>query len=357
MAIFNGTNLRDVIYGTTLADQIFGEGGNDQLAGNGGNDVVRGGAGQDIIDGNAGNDILFADSNSGGLDEDVLFGGADSDILVSGTGRDHLNGGDGIDAASWQESAFAVTADVNIGRGTSGGVEDTFTLVENLIGSRHGDTLFGDEGRNGLFGGDGADRLFGRDGGDELSGGAGNDSLDGGTGLNILRGGTGVDTVDYGALGRGVEVDLAFDGVNATSTDRFDALAEIEVVKATNTRDVLFGDEFGNQFFGRAGNDRIDGWEGDDLLSGGLGADVFEFVARPAHFEAAVDSGFDRIVDYSQAEGDRIDLRAHHEATDFVTLRGDARQVGTDTLIRLGEDTIVIDDLALSELSAKMFVF
>jgi Ca2+-binding RTX toxin-like protein len=126
---------------------------------------------------------------------------------------------------------------------------------------------------------------------------------------------------------------------------------------ATNSRDILFGDANANQFFGRAGNDRIDGGQGDDVLAGGAGADVFEFIARPAHFLPAVDTGFDRITDYSKAEGDLINLRGHHEVTDFATLRGDARQVGSDTLIRLGEDTIVVEDLTLSELSAGMFVF
>ena len=87
----------------------------------------------------------------------MLFGGADSDILVSGSGRDHLNGGSGIDAASWQESAFGVVANLATGRATSGGVEDTFTQIENLIGSRFNDTLRGDGGRNELFGGEGND--------------------------------------------------------------------------------------------------------------------------------------------------------------------------------------------------------
>ena len=145
MATFHGTNARDIINGLAEADTIFGNGDNDRLIGNGGNDTIRGGSGQDIIEGNAGNDVLFADSNEGG--EDVLFGGADSDILVSGTGRDHFNGGDGIDAASWQESSFGVTANIGTGRATAGGIEDTFTLVENLIGSRFGDTLSGNSGK------------------------------------------------------------------------------------------------------------------------------------------------------------------------------------------------------------------
>ena len=137
---------------------------------------------------------------------------------------------------------------------------------------------------------------------------------------------------------------------------RFESLAEIEVIRATNSRDTLVGDAFGNQFFGRAGNDTIDGGEGDDILSGGAGADLFDFDAAPAHFLAAVDSGFDRITDFVRAEGDLIDLRSHQEATDFAALRSDARQVGADTLIRLGEDAIVIEDMAVVDLSAAMFL-
>ena len=358
MARIDGTNIRDILNGTEVADQIFGNAGNDWLLGHGGNDTIRGGADSDIIEGGAGNDILFADSNEGGLrGEDVLFGGADSDILVSGTGRDHFNGGDGIDAASWQEQAQGVVASLATGRATSGGVEDTFTQVENLIGSAYGDTLTGDAGRNELFGGNGADRLFGMDGNDHLSGGSGNDTLDGGNGINTLRGGSGVDTVDYGALGQGIEVDLAFYGANLTSFNRVETLAEIEVIKATNFADTLVGDEFGNQFFGRAGNDTINGGEGDDLLSGGTGADVFQFIAVPAHFLPEVDSGFDRITDFNRAEGDRIDLRSHKEATDYATLRNTANQFGTDTHLSLGQDTIVLEDVAISQLSADMFLF
>ena len=357
MARIDGTNLADILNGTSVADQIFGNGGNDRLAGHGGNDTIRGGSGQDIIDGNAGNDILFADSNEGG--EDVLFGGDDSDILVSGSGRDHFNGGSGgnnVDAASWQESAFAVVANISTGTAASRGVQDTFTLIENLIGSRHGDVLTGDEGKNGLFGGDGDDRLFGQGGSDELSGGAGNDTLDGGAGpVNSLRGGAGVDTVDYFGV-TGLQVDLEEGTVHAN--DRFERLAEIEVVKGSNSADQIVGDAFGNQLFGRAGNDMIDGGEGNDVLSGGDGADLFDFDAfTPSKFRPATDSGFDRITDFERAEGDVIDLRSHKEATTFADLRANASQFGTDTHLRLGDDTIVVEDVSLSELTESMFIF
>ena len=121
-------------------------------------------------------------------------------------------------------------------------------------------------GKAGLFGGAGDDRLFGDAGSDQLSGGAGNDVLDSGGGgvADILRGGSGVDTVDYGSLRSRVEVDLDFDGINATSEGRFESLSEIEVIRATSFADLLVGDAFANQFFGRAGADVIDGGQGDE---------------------------------------------------------------------------------------------
>lgn len=354
MATFHGTNLRDTINGTAVADLIFGNGSNDWLLGHDGNDTIRGGSGSDIIEGGLGDDILFADSNEGG--EDVLFGGAGSDILVSGTGRDHFNGGADIDAASWQESSFAVSADISTGRATNGGIQDTFTNIENLIGSRFGDTLSGEEGANGLFGGDGNDRMFGRDGNDHLSGGGGNDTLDGGAGINSLKGGAGVDTVDYGGQASAIDVDLISGQVFAG--DRFDSLSEIEVVKGSSFADRLLGNAFGNQLAGSGGNDLIDGGLGNDILAGGTGADSFKFVARNAgKFSAETDSGFDRVTDFNRAEGDVIDLTGHKEATTFAELRATASQFGTDTHLRLGDDTIVLEDVSLGALRADMFLF
>jgi Ca2+-binding RTX toxin-like protein len=356
METIEGTEDRDIINGTSLAETILGKGGNDQLAGNGGNDVIRGGSGQDIIDGNAGNDILFADSNEGG--EDVLFGGDDSDILVSGSGSDHFNGGSGgnnVDAASWQESAFGVVANLATGRAFVRGVEDTFTLIENLIGSRSSDVLRGDAGVNGLFGGDGNDTLLGEGGNDQLSGGAGNDTLDGGGGFNSLKGGSGVDTADYTTAQGFVEVNLA--NGSAVTDDRADSLTEIEVVRGSFFADEITGNAFGNTLSGQSGNDEIDGGQANDVLTGGTGADTFVFTAVRTKFGPGTDSGFDRITDFSRSQGDRIDLSAHKEATDFATLRATSSQFGTDTHLRLGDDTIVLEDVALSQLSDTMFVF
>jgi len=96
---------------------------------------------------------------------------------------------------------------------------------------------------------------------DEIRGFAGNDDLDGLEGDDRLFGGTGNDDLD--------------------------------------------GDDGNDRLFGDDGNDRLFGDSGVDQLTGGSGADKFSF----GQDDSGVGSGNrDRVVDFSQAEGDRIDV-------------------------------------------------
>lgn len=350
MAAFFGTNLADTLNGTAFADLIHGNGGNDLLRGNGGDDVIHAGTGNDILEGGTGNDRLYAQSGS-----NSLFGGDGSDILVSGTGSDLLNGGSGIDLASWEAAAGRVV--VNLAAGwsmTDYSDFDTLAGIENLLGSRFDDALSGDGGANQIWGGSGHDAISGGGGGDELSGGSGDDTLDGGAGINSLHGDSGIDTVTFAGatfadvdLGRGAS--LSSLGVSN--------LYGIENIRATAGNDFLTGSSGANRIEGMAGADLIDGGEGDDVLVGGSGADTFVFEAvefgwfgTPGH-----DSGADVISDFGA--GDRIDLRGHFEATDFADLAAGASQFGTDTVLRLGDDTIRIQNFDLDDLASSMFLF
>ena len=77
---------------------------------------------------------------------------------------------------------------------------DTFTGINNLIGSGQADTLTGNAEANTLRGGAGEyiDILSGGDGDDILEGGAGADILIGGAGDDTLEGGAGADTLEGG---------------------------------------------------------------------------------------------------------------------------------------------------------------
>ena len=126
------------------------------------------------------------------------------------------------------------------------------------------DTVFGGAGHDTLFGNQGSDLLFGNQGNDALYGGQDADSLQGGQGDDQLFGNLGADVV-LGNLGA----------------------------------DTLFGGQGSDTLFGGQGDDVLSGDLGDDLLSGDLGADRYVFGAN---------SGNDRVLGFSQADGDRLVL-------------------------------------------------
>ena len=106
------------------------------------------------------------------------------------------------------------------------------------------DTLYGNRGSDSLFGNGGNDSLFGGYGADYLSGGAGADSLNGGAGNDILIG-----------YGGGTEPEFDFDS-----------------------------------------------------LLGGTGADTFVLGEGFAFYISPATDEFARILDFSRAEGDKIQV-------------------------------------------------
>ncbi|MGF6232314.1 Ca2+-binding RTX toxin-like protein [Inquilinus ginsengisoli] len=182
--IFGGGNGADMLIGRGGDDSLAGEAGNDSLNGGAGNDRLIGGAGVDTIHGGIGNDSVDAgsendqvfgeagnDSLAGGAGNDRLEGGDGNDVLDGGTGADTLVGGAGIDTIFYAASAAGVT--VSLATGTAEG--DSFSGIEQVLGSAFADTLTGDANANTLWGLAGNDVLRGSGGGDMLKGDGGND--------------------------------------------------------------------------------------------------------------------------------------------------------------------------------------
>ncbi len=69
--------------------------------------------------------------------------------------------------------------------------------------------------------------------------------------------------------------------------------------------DTLDGGANGDNLFGGTGADALMGSAGRDALWGGPDADFFRFA-----LEDAVQTEADVVIDFSQADGDRIDLSA-----------------------------------------------
>ncbi len=156
----------------------------------------------DTLNGKDGDDILLG---LGG--NDTLNGGEGNDILVGGLGVDQLIGGNGSDTASYHDATGAVTAILTttgggLGAGSATGAagNDTFSSIENLIGSDYADSLTGNTSANYLNGGAGNDTIVGGGGNDVVIGGLGNDQLTGGTGTDTYvweKGGLGgTDTIN-----------------------------------------------------------------------------------------------------------------------------------------------------------------
>ena len=160
-------------------------------------DLITGSDVANLLDGGAGNDTI-----DGGAGDDTLIGGAGADVLRGGTGTDTVSyAGQAAAVAAVIDSASGISltgVSVNLkaststngttaptGRGTLGDATgDWFYQVENLVGSRFNDRLWGDDGANVLSGGDGDDALSGDIGDATLIGGAANDLTDGGAGTN-----------------------------------------------------------------------------------------------------------------------------------------------------------------------------
>jgi Ca2+-binding RTX toxin-like protein len=139
------------------------------------------------------------------------------------------------------------------------------------------DVVHGGSGNDMIVTDFGADKLFGGSGNDTLEAGFGNDTLSGGSGADELWGGAGADQLSGGT------------GNDRLMGDHDGSLTSQQL------SDTLSGGE---------GNDTLSGGGGGDQLTGGGDADVFQF----EHQNDLTLTNSDSILDFSRAQGDKIDL-------------------------------------------------
>ena len=229
--------------GTGFADTLIGESGNNVIDGGVGDDILEGMDGADQLIGGTGTDTAsyahasgyvmaslttglagfanqghasgdtyssienltgsdFGDTLIGDTGINILTGGTGDDVLEGMGGADQLVGGTGTNTASYEHSADAgggigVTASLVAPAGNTGDAAgDTYSNIQNLVGTAFADTLTGDNNANVLTGGDGNDIISGGGGADTLYGNAGNDSItDDLNGAARIYAGDGDDTV------------------------------------------------------------------------------------------------------------------------------------------------------------------
>ena len=326
------------ITGSAFADTLVGSAGQNWFRPGKGNDTVNGGGGDDVvmyegittsvtinlrtgvatgtdvgtdtltgirnIHTGAGADIIQLSDQGGYVfargGNDRITGGNASDTFFGGSGNDTIDGGAGRDTANYMDDTYDGTVNVavtglgvkvNLATGIATdnwGHMDTLLNIEDVSGSRFGDTITGNAVDNNLHGEDGNDTISGDAGNDWLDGGNGADSMVGGLGFDQLTGGAGNDTLDGGAdrdrvnynneypgtglTGKGVAVNLVT-GVATDNWGNTDKLVGIEDVSGSRYADTLTGNAADNSLNGDDGNDTISGDAGSDWLDGGNGAD------------------------------------------------------------------------------------
>ncbi|MCR9126458.1 MAG: DUF4214 domain-containing protein [Rhodobacteraceae bacterium] len=199
---------------------------------------------------------------------------------------------EGVDPASLIDLSNTTGVNAFLANSTDAGAW-TLISVENVIGTRGGDTLTGDDGDNQLSGGEGDDTLSGNGGNDLLEGGRGNDILVGDdiagpAGDDTLSGGAGFDrlfvTRGNDQLDGGIAPAIGDTGLEPVDLDvlSFDLLAHaVDLNLTTGEITVDAGADLGTQsysnFEGYAGSqvgDRLIGAATRDYFEGGAGNDT-----------------------------------------------------------------------------------
>lgn len=272
-------------------------------------------AGDYQLDGRSGNDIL----NGGGSGDNTLVGGSGNDILTGGgTGTNTMIGGTGDDIFNVRQVGDLVVELAD------GGTDTVVTridyalsdFIENARAELGGITIRGNSLNNALQAGALGTTLDGAGGDDLVQGGAGDDLLYGGIGNDRLTGNAGGDML------------LAGDG-----------------------NDTVYGSAGNDGLDGGSGNDMLEGGVGTDRMRGGAGSDVFQF--RTGDFGTSATGGFDRILDFSRIEGDRISLSmvdanttlAGDQAFQFIGGSAFGKVAGQVRVELIGSDSFVSGDV------------
>ncbi len=227
--------------------------------------------------------------------------------IVNGTGLDDLIGFPFIDIAGKSVSGaddfvFAGAGDDTV----ISGAGDDFVL-----GEAGNDTLYGERGDDQLFGGAGDDYLHGGHGNDFLSGGDGNDTILGIKGHNTILGGAGNDYISTGDHTSTVDGGVDDDWIN------------VRMKKG-----------------------------GDHTLTGGTGADTFEFIQTASRkISDVVITDFELGVDTFLIEGlGAFGFRNTAEPTYSLT------ETEAGTVLELGKgDSITFAGVSLEAFNSYYF--
>ena len=201
-------------------------------------------------DGVAQDNFVSMENAIGSAFNDLIFGDSANNILEGGSGSDYLDGGAGSDTVSFAGSTQAIQVELGAlgttGHGYSwdGVAQDSFTGMENAMGSAFNDLIFGDSANN---------------------------ILEGGLGSDYLDGGAGSDTVSFAGSTQAIQVKLGALGTQAM------AIPGMVWPRMVLRHGECIGSAFSDLIFGDGANNILEGGSGSDYLVGGSGSDTVSF--------------------------------------------------------------------------------
>src|SRR5207253_3942460 len=112
-----------------------------------------------------------------------------------------------------------------------------------------------------------------------------------------------------------------------------------DTINAGDGNDIVSGGNGNDTLNGGPGNDTLNGNKGDDRLSGGTGNDILTGGSGHDTFVFGPSSGQDTVTDFGT--GDHIEFDTTVFAN-FAAVQAAMQQVGADTVITHGTDTITL---------------
>lgn len=247
-------------YGIEQFD-LTGGAGNDRLWTWNGDDKISGGAGNDVLTGNGGNDIL-----TGGMGNDIFVFGS------SGNGMDTITDAGVGDVIRVNGRSFS--GSVTAGDGSAVMANEVQLAVDAV---NNESTLY-----------------------------IGSDGTPGAEVVIVLQGT--YTTGSFGLSGRDISISQGSTNPGTTGNDTINGTAGNDDLSGGDGNDKLLGKDGNDLLDGGTGNDTLTGGRGADTLTGGEGADRFVYAgiwdSTPGNLY------HDQVLDFSHAEGDKIDLSA-----------------------------------------------
>jgi Ca2+-binding RTX toxin-like protein len=226
---------------------------------------------EDLTGSNFG-DVLTGDlyyNTIRGLDgADVINGDGGNDRLIGGRGADANIGGNGLDWVDYDDSDASVTVDL-LASGSGGTAQgDTYASVENILGSRFADRLFGDGGDNvidpNLTGNRTLELADGRGGTDRLLLDFSGPNID--VGLGVTGGfQAGVQNGIFIHSNAAIESlhEVTFSNIEALD---FTGTKSADTVRAKSGNDNIFTGSGGDTIYAGTGADNVDAGRGNDTV-------------------------------------------------------------------------------------------